>query len=80
MKTLDLNVSLESKIKEYCSENNLNFNLLVTMKKLWGIDMLKFEKEDAQGAKNSEVVLEVLGYGDNLVFKQTEYTKKYLSN
>lgn len=80
MKTLDLNVSLENKIKEYCLENNLNFNLLATMKKLWGIDMLKFEKEDNHETKNSEVVLEVLGYGDNLVFKQTEHTKKYLAN
>lgn len=71
MKTLDLNVSFKNKIKEYCLENNLNFDLLVTMNKIWGIDMLKFEK-------NSEIVLEVLGYGDNLTFEQTEYTKQYL--
>lgn len=80
MKNLDVNVSFENKIKEYCLENNLNFNLLATMKKIWGIDMLKFEKENDRGAKNSEIVLEVLGYGDNLVFKQTEYTQKYLAN
>ena len=45
VKTLDLNMSLKNKIKEYCLENDLNFNLLADMKKLWGIDMLKFERE-----------------------------------
>ena len=80
MNTLDLNVSLENKIRKYCSENNLNFNLLADMKKLWGIDMLKFERENNKDKKNKEVVLEVFGYGDNVVFKQTEYTQKYLAN
>lgn len=80
MNSLDLNASLENKIRKYCSENNLNFNLLADMKKLWGIDMLKFEKEDTKDKKNKEVVLEVFGYGDNIVFKQTEYTQKYLAN
>nr|DAE41509.1 MAG TPA: hypothetical protein [Caudoviricetes sp.] len=78
VKTLDLNMSLKNKIKEYCLENDLNFNLLADMKKLWGIDMLKFERENSKDAKN-EVVLEVFGYGDNVVFKQTEYTQKYLA-
>ena len=75
-----LDVSFANKIKEYCLENNLNFNLLADMKKIWGIDMLKFEKEDVDGTKNGVIVLEVFGYGDNLVFKQTEYTQKYLAN
>ena len=80
MNALALNASLESKIREYCLENNLNFNLLADMKKLWGIDMLKFERGNNEDEKNREVVLEVFGYGDNVVFKQTEYTRKYLSN
>ena len=67
--------SFENKIKMYCIQNDLNFDLLANMKRSWGIDMLKFEKTD-QG--NTRVVLEVFGYGDNLIFKQTEYTKQYL--
>lgn len=68
--------SLENKIKTYCIQNDLDFDLLANMKRNWGIDMLKFEKTE-QG--NPHVVLEVFGYGDNLTFKQTEYTKKYLA-
>ncbi len=36
--------SLENKIKTYCIQNDLNFELLANMKRNWGIDMLKFEK------------------------------------
>ena len=79
MKALDSFVSLENKIREYCLENDLDFNLLADMKKIWGIDMLKFERETNNGEKNQEVVLEVFGYGDNIEFKQTEYTQKYLA-
>lgn len=76
MGVLGIDISLENKIRRYCSENNLKFDSLIHMKKLWGIDMLKFEKNDSE---KKEVVLEVFGYGDNISFKQTEYTKKYLS-
>lgn len=76
----DINASLESKIKKYCAENNLNFDLLSNMKKLWGIDMLKFVIENNNGEKSNEVVLEVFGYGDNITFEQTEHTRKYLVN
>lgn len=69
--------SFEEKIKSFCMQNDLNFDLLADMKRIWGIDMLKFEKIEKG---NPMVVLEVLGYGDNLTFKQTEYTKKYLAN
>lgn len=76
MGTLGIDMSLENKIRGYCTENKLNFNPLMGMKKIWGIDVLKFEKNDD---KKREIVLEVFGYGDNITIKQTEFTHKYLS-
>lgn len=64
-----------NKIKEYCIKNDLNFDLLADMERNFGIDMIRFEKT-IHGKK--QVILEVCGYGDNLIFKQTEYTKQYL--
>ena len=75
MGVLGIEMTLENKIREYCSENNLKFDLLVGMKKNWGIDMLSFAKNDLGKEK---VVLEVYGYGENIHFNQTEHTQKYL--
>lgn len=76
MNLSQMETAFENQIKTYCEKNNLNFDLLVNMKRNWGIDMLKFEKNE-HGKK--QIVLEVFGYGNNLEFKQTEYTKKYLA-
>lgn len=75
MNLSQIEMTFENQIKEYCIQNNLNFDLLANMKRNWGIDMLKFE--NTEHGKN-QIVLEVFGYGNNLEFKQTEYTKQYL--
>lgn len=69
---LGIDLDLEKKILDYCIKKVLDFNKLADMKKIWGIDMLKFEKDNV-------IVLEVFGYGENVTIKQTEYTKQYLS-
>ena len=80
MKSLDIDAPLERKIRAYCAENDLNFNLLADMKKIWGIDMLDFAIENNDDTEDDIVVLAVSGYGNNIMIEQTEYTKKYLAN
>lgn len=67
-----LGIDLENEILNYCIRKGLNFQELADMKKIWGVDMLKFEK-------NNVIVLKVLGYGKNIMIEPTEYTKQYLS-
>ena len=72
MGSLGIDLELEKKILDYCINKALDFDKLAHMKKIWGIDMLKFEKDNV-------IVLEVFGYGENVTFQQSEYTKQYLS-
>lgn len=79
----------ESEIKSYCSQNKLNFEKAKSMSQSFGKDILVLQYYDA----NSESVKKGLGLLDetpmpivllvrkengDLVFEQTEYTKKYL--
>lgn len=69
---LGIDLDLENEILNYCIRKDLNFQELADMKKIWGVDMLKFEKDNV-------IVLKVSGYGENIMIEPTEYTKQYLS-
>lgn len=78
-----------TQIKEYCEKNNLSFEKVQKMSKSWGKNdiALQYYNPNAESVKKGlglldetpmPVVLWITKQGDNLIFKQTEYTKQYL--
>lgn len=79
-----------SEIEMYCSQNDLSFEKLKNMVQSWGKDDLAFQfyDENCNSVKSGlglldetpmPLVLWVQKLNGKFVFKQTEYTKKYLA-
>lgn len=74
-------------IHNYCQNNNFNFEKLKTLSQCWGKDFLAFQYYDRSKGKNGLldetplplVLLIRREKNGDLVFEQTEYTKKYLT-
>ena len=80
----------ENEIRDYCINNNLNFEKAKKMPKCWGKDdlILQYFDPDCEAVKKGlglldetpmPVVLWIKKINGNLVFEQTEYTRTYLS-
>lgn len=54
--------SFELTIQNYCIKKHLDFKSLANMERIWGIDMVKFKKDNV-------IVLEVFGHGNNVTVK-----------
>ncbi len=74
------------KIERYCNTNGLDFEKLKQMSKCWGKNDIVFQYHDPEKGKMGlldetpmPVVLIVRQTQNELVFEQTEHTKKYLS-
>lgn len=80
----------ENEIRDYCKNNNLDFEKAKKMPKSWGKDdiALQYVDPNCNAIKKglglldetpAPVVLWIKKINGNLVFEQTEYTKTYLS-
>ena len=80
----------ESEIKSYCSKNKLSFEKAKAMSQAFGKDILILQYYDANNESIKRglglldetpmpVVLLIRKEKNNLIFEQTEYTRKYLS-
>ncbi len=77
----------ESEIKEYCLNNNLNYDKARHMAKSWGKNDIALQYIDKSLGLNgllddtpAPVVLWIKRQTDGTIsFEQTEYTRKYLS-
>ena len=76
-----------NEIKDYCRKQGLNFEMAEKLSQSWNKDMVALSYYDPSKGKNGLIdetpcplVLLIRREKDgNLVFEQTEYTKKYLS-
>lgn len=76
----------ENEIKDYCVKNNLDFNKAKKMPKCWGKDIVALQFIDKEKGKMgllddtpAPAVLWIKRINGELIFEQTEYTRKYLS-
>ncbi|MDD6488766.1 MAG: hypothetical protein PUG48_02990 [Clostridia bacterium] len=74
-----------NEIKDYCQKNNLDFDKAKKLSQGWGKDFLALQFHDESKGVNGlldetpmPIVLIVEKKDNNLVFTQTENTKKYL--
>ncbi|MDD6490238.1 MAG: hypothetical protein PUG48_10605 [Clostridia bacterium] len=74
-----------SEIKSYCQKNNLDFDKAKKLSQGWGKDFLVLQFHDENIKANGlldeipmPVVLIIEKKDNNLIFTQTEHTKKYL--
>lgn len=75
----------ENEIRDYCIKNNLDFEKARKMPKSWGKDDIALQYvDDNEGELGlldetpAPVVLWIKRINGELVFEQTEYTRKYL--
>lgn len=75
-----------SEIKKYCEDNNLSFDKANQLAKGCGKDFLFLQYHNSQKGNEGlldetkmPLVLTVRRKNNNLIFEQTEYTRKYLS-
>ncbi|MBQ8568468.1 MAG: hypothetical protein IJ446_04550 [Oscillospiraceae bacterium] len=73
-------------IRTYCYNNNLSFDKVQKLSQCWGSNFLALQYHDPEKGKNGllddtpmPLVLLISKANNELVFEQTEYTKKYLS-
>ena len=73
-------------IRIYCYNNNLSFDKVQKLSQCWGSNFLALQYHDPEKGKNGllddtpmPLVLLISKANNELVFEQTEYTKKYLS-
>lgn len=76
----------ENEIRDYCIKNNLDFEKAKKMPKSWGKDDIALQYvDDNEGELGlldetpAPVVLWIKRINGELVFEQTEYTRKYLA-
>lgn len=74
-----------NEIKCYCQKNNLDFDKAKKLSQSWGKDFLLLQFHDESKGVNGlldetpmPVVLIIEKKDNNLIFTQTEHTKKYL--
>lgn len=77
-----------TEIEEYCKMNHLDFNKAQALSKSWGKNDIFLQYYDKNKPNTGlglldetpmPIVLKIYKKGDTLEFKQTEFTKKYLS-
>lgn len=75
-------------IRNHCEKNNLSFEKAGKMIKSFNDTMLFLQYYDPESAKNGLGVLDetpmptvlwITKHGNELIFEQTEYTRKYLA-
>lgn len=76
----------ENEIKTYCDVNKLDYGRVKKMAKSWGKNDIALQFIDKSKGKRgllddtpAPVVLWIRKINDEIIFEQTEYTKKYLS-
>ncbi len=75
-----------SHIIEYCNDNDYSFEKAKKLSQCWGKDFVALQYYDPEKGKSGlldetpmPLVLVIKKQNDEIVFEETEYTKKYLA-
>lgn len=76
----------EAEIERYCRDNSLSFEKAKKLSQCWGKNDIWLQYHDPEKGKSglkdespAPIVLKITIIDGNVLFEQTEHTKKYLS-